>query len=85
MTAALRVTTSPSMPQTSVTCTVFPPLALDGPYISIRKFARHRIDFSKLIEFGTMTQPVARLLEMASRARLNAIVSAAPVPARPLC
>ena len=26
---------------------VFPPLALDGPYISIRKFARHRIDFDQ--------------------------------------
>ena len=54
---------------------VFPPLALDGPYISIRKFSRHKIDFARLIEFGSMTQPVARLLEMASRARLNVIIS----------
>ena len=54
---------------------VFPPLALDGPYISIRKFARHRIDFARLIEFGTLTQPVARVLEMAARARLNVIFS----------
>ena len=54
---------------------VFPPLALDGPYISIRKFARHRIDFARLIEFGTLTQPVARVLEMAARARLNVIIS----------
>jgi pilus assembly protein CpaF len=54
---------------------VFPPLALDGPYISIRKFARHRIDFARLVEFGTMTPMVARLLEMASRARLNLIIS----------
>jgi pilus assembly protein CpaF len=54
---------------------VFPPLALDGPYISIRKFARHRIDFPRLIEFGTLTPPVARLLEMAARARLNVIIS----------
>jgi pilus assembly protein CpaF len=54
---------------------VFPPLALDGPYISIRKFSRNRIDFARLIEFGTMTPPVARVLEMASRARLNVIIS----------
>jgi pilus assembly protein CpaF len=54
---------------------VFPPLALDGPYISIRKFARHRIDFARLIDFGTMTAPVAKVLEMASRARLNIIIS----------
>jgi pilus assembly protein CpaF len=54
---------------------VFPPLALDGPYISIRKFARRKIDFPRLIEFGTLTLPVARLLEMAARARLNVIIS----------
>ncbi len=54
---------------------VFPPLALDGPYISIRKFSRHRIDFDRLVEFGSMTQPVAALLKYASRARLNVIIS----------
>ncbi|MBU6498119.1 MAG: CpaF family protein [Rhodospirillales bacterium] len=54
---------------------VFPPLALDGPYISIRKFARRVIDFQKLIAFGSLTAPVARVLEIAGRARLNVIVS----------
>jgi len=54
---------------------VLPPLALDGPYISIRKFARKRIDFAKLIEFGAMTAPVARVLEMAGRCRLNVVIS----------
>ena len=54
---------------------VFPPLALDGPYISIRKFARQRIDFARLIEFGSMTPAVAHVLEMAARARLNVIIS----------
>lgn len=54
---------------------VFLPLALDGPYISIRKFSRKRIDFEKLIAFGSLTKPVARILEIAGRARLNVIVS----------
>ncbi len=54
---------------------VFPPLALDGPYISIRKFSRHRIDFAKLIEFGSLSPQAAHLLEMAALARLNVIVS----------
>ena len=54
---------------------VFPPLALDGPYISIRKFARQPIDFARLIEFGTMTPPVAHVLEIAARCRLNVIIS----------
>jgi pilus assembly protein CpaF len=54
---------------------VFPPLALDGPYISIRKFSRQQIDFAKLIGYGSLTQPVARVLEVASRCRLNVVIS----------
>ena len=54
---------------------VFPPLALDGPYISIRKFSRQQIDFAKLIGFGSLTAPVARVLEIAGRCRLNVIIS----------
>ena len=54
---------------------VFPPLALDGPYISIRKFARQQIDFAKLIGFGSLTAQVARVLEVAGRSRLNVIIS----------
>ena len=48
---------------------VFPPLALDGPYISIRKFGKKNIDFAKLIEWGALTQQVARVLEIAGRRR----------------
>ena len=54
---------------------VFPPLALDGPYLSIRKFSRKQIDFAGLIAFGSMTPPVARVLEVASRCRLNVVIS----------
>jgi len=54
---------------------VFPPLALDGPYLSIRKFSKKAIDFAKLIEFGAMTPPVARVLEIVGRCRLNTIIS----------
>ena len=46
---------------------VFPPLALDGPYVSIRKFGRKDIDFDKLIEWKAMTRQVARVLEIASQ------------------
>ena len=54
---------------------VFMPLALDGPYIAIRKFSKKPIDFAKLIEFGALTHQVARILEIAGRARLNIIIS----------
>ncbi|MBO6037270.1 MAG: CpaF family protein, partial [Acetobacter sp.] len=54
---------------------VFPPLALDGPYVSIRKFSKKKINFSKMVEFGSCTQAVAQILEIASNARLNIIIS----------
>ena len=54
---------------------VLPPLALDGPYVSIRKFGKKTIDFAKLIEFGAMTRPVARVLEICAQIRLNVIIS----------
>jgi pilus assembly protein CpaF len=54
---------------------VFPPLALDGPYVSIRKFGKKTIDFARLIGFGALTPQVAHILELAARARLNIIIS----------
>jgi pilus assembly protein CpaF len=54
---------------------VFPPLALDGPYVSIRKFGKKTIDFARLIAFGALTPNVAKILELASAARLNVIIS----------
>ncbi len=54
---------------------VFPPLALDGPYISIRKFTRRVMDFELLVQKGGCSPAVARVLEIAGRARLNIIIS----------
>ncbi len=54
---------------------VFPPLALDGPYLSIRKFSRRQIDIPKLVGFGSMSAQLGRALEIMGRARLNIIIS----------
>ncbi len=54
---------------------VFPPLALDGPYVSIRKFSLRAIDPNRLVEFGALTAPMARALQVAGRARLNVVIS----------
>ncbi len=54
---------------------VFPPLALDGPYMTIRKFGKSAVDFAKLIEWGALTAPVARILEIAAKGRLNIVIS----------
>ena len=62
---------------------VFPPLALDGPYVSIRKFGSKGIDFAKLVECKALTLPVARMLEIAvAGAAQRRSSRAAPVPAR---
>ena len=54
---------------------VLPPLALDGPYVSIRKFGKKTIDFAKLVEFGAMSKPVSRIIEICAQIRLNVIIS----------
>ncbi|NPD69965.1 CpaF family protein [Lichenicola cladoniae] len=54
---------------------VFPPLALDGPYLSIRKFGKHALTFEQLVENGAMTAAMAEVLQIASSARLNIIIS----------
>ena len=54
---------------------VYMPLALDGPYISIRKFGKKVIDFERLIGFGAMTDQIAAILKLAARARFNVVIS----------
>ena len=54
---------------------VFPPLALEGPYLSIRKFSKKPVDFGQLVRWKALSPPVARVLEIASQARLNVVVS----------
>jgi pilus assembly protein CpaF len=54
---------------------VFPPIAIDGPSISIRKFARKRPDFGQMTANGTMVPGVATLLEIAAKCRLNILIA----------
>jgi len=54
---------------------VIPPLALDGPTLSIRKFAKKKIDLAKLVEYRAMTAPLARALEIMARSRLNMVIA----------
>jgi pilus assembly protein CpaF len=63
------------LPDGSRVNVIFPPLSIDSPCISIRKFSRHRLDFSTMVENGTMSAGVARLLGIAARCRLNVLIS----------
>ncbi len=54
---------------------IIPPLAVDGPVLSIRRFAVEPYRVSDLIEFGTLTPALAELLQVAVKARLNMLIS----------
>jgi pilus assembly protein CpaF len=54
---------------------IIPPLAVDGPLVSIRKFARDRIGIERLVGFGAMTKEMAIVLEAIVKARRNVLIS----------
>jgi pilus assembly protein CpaF len=54
---------------------VLPPVAMDGPVITIRKFYQMPITVEKLIEMESVTQEAAIFLEKAVKARYNIFVS----------
>src|SRR4029077_19230528 len=54
---------------------VIPPLAIDGPHLSIRRFGHIPITEDDLLTSQTLTQPMLELLRGAVRARLNIVVS----------
>jgi len=54
---------------------IIPPLAIDGPMLSIRRFAVERLGVADLLRYGTLTQPVADVLRAIVVGRLNVVIS----------
>jgi pilus assembly protein CpaF len=54
---------------------IIPPLSLDGPVLSIRRFGAEPLRMSKLIEIGALTKDIADMFEMCVNARLNVLIS----------
>ena len=54
---------------------VIPPLALDGPHVSIRKFKRDTLAGQDLLDKQSVTKPMLELLEGVVKARLNVMIS----------
>jgi pilus assembly protein CpaF len=54
---------------------IIPPLALDGPMMSIRRFAADPFTADDLVEMGTVTPGLVELLNAVVRARLNVLIS----------
>ncbi|HEY3369004.1 MAG TPA: CpaF family protein [Symbiobacteriaceae bacterium] len=63
------------LPDGSRVNAIIPPLALKGPSITIRKFAKTPITIDQLVDWGTLNKPMALFLEGCVKGRLNIVVS----------
>jgi len=63
------------LPDGSRVNAIIPPLALDGPTITIRKFSEDPYTVDDLIEFGTLTKQMAEFIRYCIEGKLNVIVS----------
>lgn len=63
------------LPDGSRVNAIIPPLALDGPILTIRKFAEDPFTVEDLVSFGTMTPQAASFLKSCVEARLNILVT----------
>jgi pilus assembly protein CpaF len=63
------------LPDGSRVNAVLPPLAIGGPFLTIRKFAKDPFTVNDLINFGTFSPETARFLQACVKGRLNVIVS----------
>jgi len=63
------------LPDGSRVNAIIPPLALNGPTVTIRKFPTKRLEVQDLIEFGTLDKTMASFLDGCVKARLNMFIS----------
>jgi pilus assembly protein CpaF len=63
------------LPDGSLVNAVIPPVAIDGPVLTIRKFGKECSNIDQLIKFGSLTQSMAEFLHACVLARLNIVIS----------
>ncbi|MDT8903674.1 CpaF family protein [Anaeroselena agilis] len=63
------------LPDGSRVNAIIPPLALKGPCLTIRKFAKDPLTVNDLVNFGTMTRDMADFLQACVEGKLNIVVS----------
>ena len=63
------------LPDGSRVNAIIPPLAVDGPLLSIRRFPAERLKADDLVTLRAMTRPMLDFLTYCVRARLNALIS----------
>ncbi|OHV79039.1 CpaF family protein [Rhizobium sp. LCM 4573] len=63
------------LPDGSRVNVIAPPLALDGPALTIRKFKKDKLTLEQLVKFGAITPEGAILLQIIGRVRCNVVIS----------
>lgn len=63
------------LPDGSRVNAIIPPLAIDGPALSIRRFGLEPLKLNDLLRFGTMDSRIAHILQGAVKTRLNILIS----------
>ena len=63
------------LPDGSRVNAIVPPLAIDGPSLTIRKFKKDKLTLEQLVKFGTITPEGAAVLKVIGRSRVNTIIS----------
>jgi pilus assembly protein CpaF len=54
---------------------IAPPLAIDGPALTIRKFKKDKLTLDQLVRFGAISPPGAEILKIIGRVRCNVVIS----------
>jgi pilus assembly protein CpaF len=63
------------LPDGSRVNAIIPPLALDGPMLSIRRFGAEPLNINKLIHLNTLTKEMAYFLDACVRCKMNILIS----------
>ncbi|CAN7432515.1 CpaF family protein [Agrobacterium tumefaciens] len=63
------------LPDGSRVNVIAPPLAIDGPALTIRKFKKDKLTLDQLVRFGAITPEGATLLKIIGRVRCNVVIS----------
>jgi pilus assembly protein CpaF len=54
---------------------IAPPLAIDGPALTIRKFKKDKLKITDLVNFGSLSEPAAEVLRIIGASRCNTLIS----------
>jgi pilus assembly protein CpaF len=63
------------LPDGSRVNVIAPPLAIDGPTLTIRKFKKDRLKLDQLVKYGSITPATKSILEVIGRVRCNILIS----------